>query len=168
MDRWSIQHGAARDHKVNKDSCRCFFEYDQSIGHAWGIINTEQTVEALGCRYSTLRRVVISRGLANVFCTFVTQTYCRCLNMNCRTVGYKYREKWLVASKYCQTVNCRTIEVSDCEIRWYRSARLWIICLSMLILLCTFWPQHPAMIYPVDRSWPTMIYPGTGSWPAMF
>ena len=25
---------AARDRKVNKDSCHCFFEYDQSIGHA--------------------------------------------------------------------------------------------------------------------------------------
>ena len=29
----------------------------------------------------------------------------------------KYRETLLVTSKYCQTVNCETIEVSDCEIR---------------------------------------------------
>ena len=29
-----IQHGAAHDRKVNKGSCHCFFEYDQSFGHA--------------------------------------------------------------------------------------------------------------------------------------
>ena len=50
-----------------------------------------------------------------VICTFDTNMYCRCRNLNCRTVGYKYKERILVASKYCQTVNCQTIEVSDCE-----------------------------------------------------
>ena len=58
-----IQHGAARDRKVNKGSCHCFFEYDQSFGHARGIIKTEQTSGPLGLRYSTPRRVVKSLGL---------------------------------------------------------------------------------------------------------
>ena len=57
--------------------------------------------------------------ISNLICKFVTKTYCRCRNLNCRTVEYNYREKLLVASKYCLTVNCRTIEMSDCEIRLY-------------------------------------------------
>ena len=69
-----IQHGAARDRKVNKGSCHCFFEYDQSFGHARGIIKTEQTLGSLGLRHSPPRRspprrspprrVVKSLGLA--------------------------------------------------------------------------------------------------------
>ena len=31
--RQQIQHGNDHDHKVNKDSSCCFFEYDQSFGH---------------------------------------------------------------------------------------------------------------------------------------
>ena len=56
-------------------------------------------------------------SISIVIWTFVTYLYCRCRNLNYWTVEYKYRGKPLVASKYCQTVNCRTIAVSDCEIR---------------------------------------------------
>ena len=50
MENASIQHGAAHDRKVNKDSSCCFFEYDQSFGPARGIIKTEQTSGSLGYR----------------------------------------------------------------------------------------------------------------------
>ena len=59
-----IQHGVARDRKVNKDTRCCFFEYDQSFGPAQGIIKTEQTSGPLCLRYSPPRRVVKSLGLA--------------------------------------------------------------------------------------------------------
>ena len=57
----------------------------------------------------------INESISNVMYTFVTKTYCLCRNLNCRTIGCKYREKLLVTSKHCQTLNCRTIEVSDCQ-----------------------------------------------------
>ena len=60
--RQGIQHGAAHDRKVNKDSSCCFFDYDQSFGPARGI-KTEQTSGPLGLRYSPPRRVVKSLGL---------------------------------------------------------------------------------------------------------
>ena len=58
-----IQHGAARDRKVNKNTRCCFFKYDHSFGPAQGIIKTEQTSGPLGLRYSPPRRVVKSLGL---------------------------------------------------------------------------------------------------------
>ena len=52
----------------------------------------------------------INESVSNVICKFVTERYCQCPNLNCRTVGYNYREKKrLVASKYCHTVNCQNI-----------------------------------------------------------
>ena len=43
-----------------------------------------------------------------------------------------YREKTLVASKYCQTVNCRSIEVSDCETTVY----VWMhVCLFVCLFV---------------------------------
>ena len=59
-----IQHGAAHDHKVNKDSSCCFFEYDQSFGPALGIIKTEQTLGPLGLRYTPSARSQKSRASA--------------------------------------------------------------------------------------------------------
>ena len=52
----------------------------------------------------------------SVFCISVSKMSCQCRNLNCQTGEYKYREKKMVTIIYCQTVNCRTIEMSDCEV----------------------------------------------------
>ena len=39
--------------------------------------------------------------------------------MNCQTIEYRHRVKRMAAPKYCQTENCPTIEMSDCEVGLY-------------------------------------------------
>ena len=70
-----------------------------------------------------MKIIIISFGLSSQFSLqfvyLIEKHNCRCQNLNCWTGEYKCGGERMVAEKYCQTENCRTIGMSDFEVCLY-------------------------------------------------